>query len=452
MRDVAEALLDRWLAEQRDRLGIVGSAAGVVLPGGDPITAASGLAAREDGTAMTPEAPLRMASITKMFTVTALLIGRDQGLLSLDAPVGDLVPELATVVSPSPDPAPVTLRQVVSHTAGLPHDLPYGARYWDRTGSEISFPKASELREHLRGLELVCIPGTTFRYSNIGFMVAGLALEAAFGEPYEQIVRKRVLEPLGMRDSFFWSEPDARRPASGYRAEGDGLALAPSIDVGWDTAGGGLCCSVADLLRFINLHLTDAPAGGAQVLGGSSIREARQPVFLAPDWKTGAGLGWALSRAGGLTVISHSGGLPGYSTRMALVPELGLGAALLANTGRIHTGMLLDGLVASLATLVKTEADIGERYQDRDPPGGVDEVTGHYSSFEMSYDVIAAGGRFGLIVLGELETVSWLEPTAEPARFVAVSGAACGEPVVFGERRDGRYTEMALTGMLFRRV
>jgi D-alanyl-D-alanine carboxypeptidase len=450
-QEVAEALLSRWLPEQQDRLGIVGLSAGVLLPGGEVVTASSGLADRERGRPMTPQTPLRMASITKMFTVTAMLIARDQGLLSLDAPVGDLVPELSTVMSPGRDPVPVTLRQVVSHTAGLPHDLPYGAQYWDRTGTDIAFPSAAKVRQHLRDLPLICVPGTTHHYSNVGFMVVGLALEAAFGQPYQQVVRERVLEPLEMSDSFFWSSSRLDQLAKGYRPEGGGLAVAPNVDVGWDTAGGGLCCSVADLMRFIRLHLADAPAGGPQVLGGSSIREAQQPVFVTPGWDGGAGLGWGLRRADGETIVGHSGGLPGFATRMALMPALGLGAALLSNTNRVHVAILLEGLLESLAKLVKAGIEIESRYQDREAPSGVDEVAGHYSTFETSYDVIAAGGRLGLVVLGELDTVSWLEPTGPDGHFVAVSGPARGEPIVFGERRNGRYTQMGLTGMVFHR-
>ena len=451
-RDVADALLNGWLSVQRERIGIAGLAAGIILSDETTLTVAHGFADAEKRIPMTVDTPMRVASITKIFTVTALLMARDRGLLALDAPAQSLVPELSSISSPALAPAPITLRQLVSHTAGLPKDLPYGVQYWDRAEHDVVFPSAEEARAFLRELRLICPPMTTFHYSNIGFMLVGLAVEAAFGIPYEAVVRDRILAPLGMADSFFWSRSNALRLARGYRQAGTNFAVAPNMDVGWDTAGGGLCCSANDLARFLRLHLTDHPAGGAQVLGGSSIREAQQPVFLMDDWDQGVGLGWWLRRFDGATVATHSGNIAGFDSCVALVPALGLGAFILTNTNAFfQLEQLFESLLKSI--MAASGSWMGAEQADRraQQPLGRTQITGRYDTCELTYDVVEVGGRSAIVAMGDMQRVAWLEPTTEDGKFIGGKGFALGEPVVFAEPRNGRFTQLTLQGMKLRR-
>jgi CubicO group peptidase (beta-lactamase class C family) len=451
--ELAQLLLDAWLAERQRELGIVGVAGAFVLPGGAVVSAAHGSADIERSAGMSPDTPLRVASVTKMFTLTAILIARDEGLLSLDAPASDLVPELASVSSPAVDPAPITLRQIVSHTAGLPHDLPYGVEYWTRSGTDVAFPPAEDARKHLRGLRLIAPPMSSYHYSNVGFMVAGLALEAAFGVPYEQVIRTRILAPLGMEDSFFWPTEAHGTLARGYRLEGSTIVVAPNLDVRWDTPGGGLCSSALDLTAFIKLHLTDRAPGGAQVLGGSSVKEARQPVFMLPGWRAGIGLGWRMRQADGETLLSHSGGIAGFSAYLALIPSLDIGGVLLTNTSgkQAHLQMLLEGMLESVATVVKIDDDTSRLNRESAVETSLAELTGHYTTPESSCDVIAVNGRLAIVSRGDLDHADWIESTGEWGRFIGGPGYLQGEPVAFTKSADGRTTELMMQGMRFHR-
>jgi CubicO group peptidase (beta-lactamase class C family) len=452
-RAIAQALLDDWLAEQQQRLGVVGVAAGVVFPDGTELTMAHGYANRRLKVPMTVDTPMRVASITKLFTVTALLMARDRGLLSLDAPASLMIPELSTIRSPAPAPAPITLRQIVSHTSGLPKDLPYGVQYWDRGDSNVQFPSANEAREFLKDLSLVCTPMTTVHYSNIGFLLAGLAVEAAFKQPYEDLIRSRVLDPLGMRRSFFWSRSGIDDLAQGYRPSESTLEEAPNMDVGWDTAGGGLCCSANDLVRFVKLHLSDRPVGEAQILSGSSVREARQPVYIAPAWDQGVGLGWWLRRFDGQIVAVHSGNIAGFDSCLVLAPDLGIGAFVLCNTNASGcVDLLAKGVLAPLLAAMQEQKEMTRLHERPGRLAGVERVTGQYSTFELIYDVIAVGDRLAIVSMGDLTKVAWLEPTPDDGHFIGGSGFACGEPVIFQERCDGVFMELVLQGMRFRRV
>src|SRR5262245_11179510 len=448
-RAIAANLLEDWLPAQQERLGIVGLCAGVVLPDGETLTTALGLADRENGRAMTVETPLRVASITKMFSATAMMIARDAGLLALDEPLSRLVPELATLRNPAPDNAPITLRQLVSHTAGLPHDLPENVQYWDRDDA-IVFPTAEEMRADLVDLELIFSPMTTSHYSNVGYMLVGLALGAAFGQRVEQVIAERILTPLAMDDSFFFTPQRQDELARSYRRRGATLELAPHVDISWDNAGGGLCCSVADLMGFAKLHLSDAAVGDANVLGGSSVREMRQPVFMAPGWDGGIGLGWRLARKDDTLIVAHSGGIYGFSSHLALAPEFGLAVTVLANTGVVQVAPLVEGMLATIVAAAKTAA-FADRYQSKPPPAGAERYIGHYESFEFSFDVIAVGDRLAMTILGEIGLVSWLEPTAVEGVFIGGDGFARGERVVFAGASGQAFSELRLQGQVYRR-
>jgi hypothetical protein len=148
----------------------------------------------------------------------------------------------------------------------------------------------------------------------------------------------------------------------------------------------------------------------------------------------------------------HPGNMPGFDAYMMLVPDLGMGAYLLTNTSRIRSLPLLPGLVESLVQLLHTSAAVEQGPRRAKPPSLADRVTGHYGDGELGYDVVAINGRIAMVVVGSLERLSWLEPIEEEGRFVASGGFAAGEPVVFGDPRDGRFTELALQGIVLRRA
>jgi hypothetical protein len=91
--------------------------------------------------------------------------------------------------------------------------------------------------------------------------------------------------------------------------------------------------TVEDMAHFISLQFRDGPAQGEQILGGSTLREMRAPVFITPDWQGGMATGWALGRVGDHTFVGHGGGIHGFTTHIALVPALKLGTAVFTNTG-----------------------------------------------------------------------------------------------------------------------
>ena len=138
----------------------------------------------------------RIASMTKSFTAAAVLLLRDEGRLRLDDPVGRWVPELAGLTGPTADSPPITLEHLLTMSAGLPTDDPWG----DRQQGLPFDAFASFLRG---GVSFGWTPGTRFEYSNLGYGILGRVITAVAGAEYKDVIRDRLLGPLGMDATTF---------------------------------------------------------------------------------------------------------------------------------------------------------------------------------------------------------------------------------------------------------
>eukprot|EP01027_Heterolobosea_sp_BB2_P009970 GEZU01014681.1.p1 GENE.GEZU01014681.1~~GEZU01014681.1.p1 ORF type:complete len:364 (-),score=67.04 GEZU01014681.1:370-1416(-) len=216
----------------------------------------------------TPSTIYRVASITKPVTSTMMMQLRDAGKLpSLDDPLEKYVPEIKRIARPSflkdVDIAPITFRQVASHTAGLPTE-----GLLDRWhGGDM--PSMEDELGILDRIEYTLAPSTEVKYSNFGIAMLGLALERIAGMPYAEYVSKNIFAPLGMESSFINHLPPQEqlcsRLATGYRKyKYAGSAewpppKAPFPDLGAFVAAGGLLTTVEDLAKFTAMQFTSSP-------------------------------------------------------------------------------------------------------------------------------------------------------------------------------------------------
>src|SRR5215831_19028976 len=287
----------------------------------------------------------RIASMTKSFTAAAVLALRDDGRLALDDPAEEFVPELRGVALPSPDSPRVSLRHLLTMTAGFPTDDPWGDRQQGLPLAEFSAFLAD-------GLSFAWAPGTRFEYSNLGYAILGRVITAATGQPYPEFVRDRLLRPLGLISSGFEAaEFDARQLARGYRlGPGGWEELAPD-GCGAFAPMGGVFSSVTDLARWVGGFTGAFPpgepgTGGAHPLARATRREMQLPqVTLTPPPLTRlpgdpaeggpAGYGFGLfveEHPVRGRITSHSGGYPGFGSHMRWHPETGIGVIVLANS------------------------------------------------------------------------------------------------------------------------
>ena len=277
--------------------------------------------------AATPRTLYRVASLTKTFTATAVMQLRDAGKLQLDDRVSTYLPWFE--VQGETGEAPITIRELMTHTSGLTRDGT--TTYW----TDFNFPARDELVAGLASEPLSFPPATRLKYSNLAVSIEGELVAAVSGESYEDYITRRILIPLGMKDSTIAQKPDAAGLlATGYgRRLPDGTrALFPYIDAKGITPAAGLAANVEDLAKFVSLQFReDRPASGNPVLKGSSLREMHRMQWMLPNWKAGWALGFSTYRQGDATFIGHGGSYPGYITSMRISPADKIGIIVLTN-------------------------------------------------------------------------------------------------------------------------
>jgi len=273
----------------------------------------------------TAETRYRIAS--KTFTATAILQLRDAGRLQLDDLLTRHLPWFG-IASKHADAPPITIRHLLTHTSGLPREAAFP--YW----TDFDFPTRERLREGLARQEGIVATETQWKYSNLALALAGDVVEAAAGEPYADYVQRHILDPLGMKDTAVRApDPGEARLARPYgRRMPDGRRdAAPHVDTRAIGAAANMTTSVVDLARFAMLQLRDGPAGGTQILRGSTLREMQRIHWLEPDWQAGWGLGFRIQRVNGKTSFGHGGSLPGYRTQLRIWPAEKLAVVAMTN-------------------------------------------------------------------------------------------------------------------------
>src|SRR4051812_41201296 len=255
------------------------------------------------------------ASITKMFTGVALMQLRDRGLLSLDDPAIKYVPELREVHNPYGDMSQVTIRHLMTHSAG------FRAATWPWGGDEPWHPFEPTRWEQVVAMfpytELMFKPGTKYSYSNPGVIFLGRIIQLFSGDDYEVYVTKNIFMPLGMSRSFFDRAPYhlLEHRSHSYVGSDDGTAEQPfDFDSGITVSNGGLNAPLGDMARY----LAFLSKGDGPVLRRSSLDEMFTPQLRAADGEGGsgddvqAGLSSFIERHGGVELVGHSGDQNGF--------------------------------------------------------------------------------------------------------------------------------------------
>ncbi len=350
---LAQALprIEARMAERVKEMSLPGLSYAVLIDGDVVLARGLGLRDVAAGAAVDTDTVFRIASMSKSFTALAVLKLRDAGKLGLDDPVSRHVPELRGWRLPTRDSAPITLRHLLSHAAGLPEDNPYGDRQLALTPQQFT----AWLKT---GVPFASAPGQGFEYSNLGFMILGRVITNVSGKPYQSYIRDEILAPLGMT-STHWGPaavPQGRL-ALGYRKQGDGWLLETMLADGEGGAMGGLMTTPRDLARFVAAFMSAyPPRDDAEQPPASrhSLREMQAGLGYPSLWQArsvpgGRSVGRGASYGFGLQAnvdcnwgreVEHSGGLPGFGSDMRWLPDHGVGVIVLANLTYAGTGRL----------------------------------------------------------------------------------------------------------------
>ena len=336
------AEVDRLVDTFVDREPVPGVAYGVVVNGELVHTRGVGTTNTATCTPPTPDTVFRIASMTKSFTAATVLLLRDEGHLRLDDPVADHVPELQGQRSSHPGAPAITLRHLLSMSAGFPGDDPWGDRQQD-----LDLGRFTEFLEG--GQSFAWMPGTQFEYSNLGYAILGRVITNVTGSEYRDVVRSRLLEPMGMASTAFdVGELPVERLAAGYVHRDDGFLEEPFAGYGAFAAMGGLFSTVRDLAGWVDglarafapsTDADDHPLSRASRLEMQQVHRSIEPEIM---WTSIAELPTASVDGYGFgtfvrsdmqigKVVGHSGGYPGFGSHMRWHPASGVGVVMLGN-------------------------------------------------------------------------------------------------------------------------
>ncbi|MDO3702893.1 serine hydrolase domain-containing protein [Micromonospora sp. C28SCA-DRY-2] len=314
-----------YLDRYRDANHIPGLAVAVVR--GDRVVQEHVLGLTGDGTPVTAQTPFLLGSVSKPFTALTVLQLAEAGRINLDAPARDYLPWLR--LNGAEETARVTVRQLLTHTSGLPEVATIGLTdRFDNTEGGL----ARSVRD-LAGVPLAGPPGAGHRYSDANYMILGALVEEVTGETFARHLRRAVLEPLGMRRTAATAgEAEQVRLPAGHRRY---LGRPQRFDPPYDTSGvpyGYLASSLADLGHFAVAQLDGGRYGSAQVLSAGGVEQMHRghaPISSGGRYA----LGWRdTALDGGATrLVWHAGATPGYFTHLVLVPGSELAVIVLAN-------------------------------------------------------------------------------------------------------------------------
>lgn len=397
--------LGSWVAEARERWSVPGIAVGVYR-GGETVTAADGVLKLGEEAQVTPETVFRVASITKPFVGTLAMTLVQDGLLSLD----EAPPGTAT---------DATVRQLLSHQAGLAAEWP----------SKLDEDTDDEALLRLAEREPARLPvgrGELFSYCNTGYWLVGAAIARRSGLSFEEAMRRRVLEPLGLAATSFEPPGPTAHGHEQVEPESDEHEpVAPSYPR-VRRPSGGLWSNVGDLLRFAAHHL-----GGPGPLTRESIAELQRPLVPVPGGSYA--LCWfVLDRE--RPTVAHTGSAAGFQSLLLLAPQDGLALAALTNSGR--------GVQAIEAVLGRIGLGMKRRPTAEIAPEALSRFAGRYEGQGMTVDVRATNGALELrfVEVDPFRRIETAHPpvSARPVgerEFELVDGDWQGERVDFP--RDG---------------
>lgn len=421
-------VFESWVESQMAYSGQPGISAVVVHDQEVVWSRGFGYADVEKGTPAAPDTIYRVASISKLFTSTAVMQLKERGKLNLHDHIRDYLPWFDI----KDEKGPISVVNLVTHTSGLPREA--AGPYWTTN----KFPETDELINGLPGLVHTLPVWRKWKYSNLAVSLAGMIVEEASGVKYGDYVKENILDPLGMADSFMETVPRGHpKLAKGYgRRMPDGSrGVSDFTDCKGITPAANLATTVMDLARFAMLQFREDQEGG--VLGGETLREMHRVHWLDPKWAMGWGIGFSIMRLNGKTYHGHGGAVKGYRTNLRI------------------------NLKDKVAVIVFTNADDGEpvKYVDKAFPwvahplaGKAGEVkpfdeswrdyTGKYRSDWRDAEVLEYNG--GLILVTPNLPDPMLEPTklehieANRFKMIASGYGSHGEEAVFERDESGK--------------
>ena len=401
-----------------------------------------GLADLDTGDPVDPAVTaFRCASITKTVTATIVLQLVERGKLRLDDAVVDRLPWTKGTFDRE-----LTVRHLLIHAGSVIRD---GSNAW----WDVPMPDRETLRRELRGAATFGEPSERFRYSNIAYSLLGEIAESATGRSFDALVKSNIVRPLGLTSTWSDLVPGARRHlATGYSTSrpGEARTAEKHVPARAIAPAGGLISTVPDLLEYQRAQLP----GDARLLGEVSKREMQRPQWQRST-EPHYGLGWMTWHVDGISVVGHSGGYPGFVTKIAFAPQEAITAAVLTNAYSA-------GAALGLQLIYHTISQVGRRWNDAAATtkwhtrGSLAPYTGVFRLQGADLLIARINGSLFMIepdVEAPMAIAARLEPRGKH-RFLIVDGddfAFLGEEAAFRADARGRINSVQLGAHVYHR-
>ncbi|NBH03368.1 serine hydrolase, partial [Amycolatopsis sp. SID8362] len=399
----------RRLAELARKHRVPGATLGIAR-GDDEAVASFGVLNKATGVEVTDDSVFQIGSISKVWTATVAMQLVDEGLLSLDAPIADVLPELRLA---DPDVTKkVTLRHLLTHTSGIDGDV-----FTDTGRGDDCVEKYVEVLDQAAQTHPL---GATLSYCNSGFILIGRVIEKLTGKTWDAALRERLFTPLGLtRTGTLPEEALLFRAAMGHVASGEeDPQPAPAWGLPRSAGPAGLItASASDVLAFARMHLAGGvTADGSRVLSAESAAAMTEEQAEMPDKHTlgdSWGLGWIRFGWDGHRLIGHDGNTIGQSAFLRVLPDHGLAVTLLTNGGSAHD--LYEELYAEIfAELAGVTMPRPFEPPAAPPELDVSEYLGVYERESMRIEILTREGQLRIrqTVTGSLASLM-ADPTTE---------------------------------------
>lgn len=324
----AIAILEEVIADELEQGILSGVSIALIEDQQVVLSAGYGWADKRKRTPAAADTIYRVGSISKVFTALAAMQLVERGIIDLDVPLEEILPNFR-IVRPFEGVADITLRQLMCHRSGMVRESPVGGYFDD------SEPSMDDSIASLNSCVLVNPPNTKTRYSNIGVTIVGQAVEQASGSEYEQYMREHLLDPLGMTESAWRVDARVREKlATGYMRVADGRGgfaeqEAPQFELG-TTPAGNLYSNANEMARFAKMLLAEGQLVNKSLVRSKTLQQMAEPQLT--DEKNGFGLGFFVGRHGPHRTIQHTGAVYGFTASLVVLLEEKIAVVVLANS------------------------------------------------------------------------------------------------------------------------
>ncbi len=292
----------------------------VILAKGDEILyrEGHGMANVEHSISISPNMVFRLGSLTKQMTTASIMMLAEEGLLQVDDPITKYFPDYPT------HGYTITLRHLMTHTSGIIDFLAI-EEFPNIEKEDIT---AMDVIDFFKNAPMNFAPGEAYSYSNSGYVMLGAIIEQLSGQPYVDFIQERIFTPLGMENTY---HGDFRRiipnRVTGYEMGAEGYENSSYLSMTIPGAAGAIISTVDDLLKW------NTALFAGEVVSLESLEEMTTPFILNNGELSNYGFGLAIQNLRGQPMISHTGGINGFITYAAYLPESDVYVAVLGNTG-----------------------------------------------------------------------------------------------------------------------